>query len=333
MSVTQPFVPTPFATPIINPQTASLFRRTPYISPSEYRNAPTAVSTNDLVPGGSASDNLASLANTIWRASAWLDTICTHTADGTLAASPATQSKWVKPKPDGTLALICNYKPILEVDSIAVGVVPSQLQTLNQNSANNLWIDGKIITLTAWSYPQSATNPPTAPFGYPVNRAGGLFCVWVYVNGWPHTALTANVAQGATSITVAPSTPDGTSVSGIYGAPNNTQLTIHDGTNTEVVVVSSVSGLTLTLAGPTVYAHTVPTAPDSIRVSAIPWDVEQACISLTSCLIKMRGSRAMVMSQMPGGTPAKTAVAEAGGLEDYMTAVDILAPYTTVYMN
>jgi hypothetical protein len=81
------------------------------------------------------------------------------------------------------------------------------------------------------------------------------------------------------------------------------------------------------------YAHTVPAAPDSILVTAIPRDVEQACISLTSALIKMRGSDALVMPDTPGGViSGKASMAESGGLEDYETAMALLAPYSTVYM-
>ena len=326
------YTPTPFTTPVVNPRVTSLYRHVPYVSCSDYRNAPTAVTTNDLVAGGTSPDQLASLANTIYRASSWLDTICFHTSDGTLAASPSTETAYVKAKPGGALSLICQYKPILEVDAISIGVVPSQLQALDQNSANNLWIKGKTINLTAWSYPTRATNPPVAPFGYPVNNAGGLYACWVYVNGFPHMQLAANVTQGATTLTVLPSVPTGSEPYGVYGAPNSTQLTIQDGTSTEVVVVKSVSGLVLTLESGTQYAHTVPQAPDSILVTAIPRDVEQACISLTSSLIKMRGSRAMVMPQVPGAPVPRAAMAEAGGLEDYETAMALLAPYSTVYM-
>jgi hypothetical protein len=84
-------------------------------------------------------------------------------------------------------------------------------------------------------------------------------------------ALAQTVSKGATSLTVTPSVPTNASPYGVYGSPNNTQLEIRDGTNTEVVVIESVNGLTLNLAAPTVYAHTLPAAPDSIRVSAVPW--------------------------------------------------------------
>lgn len=329
MSTGTPFSPTPLTTSVVAPQVASLYRRTPYLSASEYRAAPTAVNTNNLAPGGTGPLNLQVLADTIMRASSWLDEHCFHTADGTLAASPSTEAAWVKAKGDGSLVLICKYRPILEVLGVAWGAVPSQLASMT--TAPDLVIGDKTITV-----PATILNAPAGDFAlFPVatNYAGQVYAVWQYVNGFPHTYLAADCAQGADSITVAPALPGGSVVYGVYPG---TQLTIHDSatsasSGTETVVVSSVAGTILNLASPTVYAHTIPDAPDAIRVSALPWAIEQACISLTSCLIKLRGTQAMSMPTMPGGAPSHQALVESGGLEDYEVACKLLAPFTTVF--
>src|SRR5665213_1722992 len=117
------FVPEPFVQPAVSPDTATLFRRAPYISPSEYKQTPTA------------------------RASDWVDTICFHRADGTLAASPATESGWIRVKGDGSIKLICNYKPILEVDALAIGSGPNSMSNIGQQAAEELTIAGQIIQL------------------------------------------------------------------------------------------------------------------------------------------------------------------------------------------
>jgi hypothetical protein len=58
--------------------------------------------------------------------------------------------------------------------------------------------------------------------------------------------------------------------------------------------------------------------------------VEQACISLTSCLIKVRGTRAATMPTAPGvGMPGKQALIQAGGLEDFDLACKLLKPFRT----
>ena len=325
MTTGTPFQPTPLTTSVVAPQVASLYRRLPYIGATEFQNAPTAVSINSLIPGGTQAQNVQALADEIMRASSWLDQICFHSADGTLAASPSTESAWVKPKRDGSLALICKYKPILEVLAIAWGSVPSQLASMT--TAPDLIIGEKVITV-----PATILNAPAGDFAtFPVatNYAGQVYAVWQYVNGFPHTYLEANAVQGATSISVGPSVPGGSVVYGVYPG---SQLTIHDGVETETIVVGSVSGTTLELqAGTSLqYAHTVPPAPDSIRVSSVPWVVEQACISLTSCLIKVRGMRAQILPQSPGPhAPSQQALVESGGLADYEAALKMLKPFIT----
>jgi hypothetical protein len=318
------FTPTPFATAIVRPDTASLFRRAPYISVSEFSQAPTAIATNTLVPGGTEAQQQQSLANTIMRASDWVDTICFHSQDGTLAASPSTESSWVKAKPDGSLALQCYYRPVLEVDAVAIGWAPNQLQNISQATADTIWIDNSKTIWVPACFPSGTsfpTWPPTA-----VGRGGGVYAIWQYVSGFPHSSLAQPCSQGATAITIAPAVPGG-----VYGVYSGTPLVIHDNANTETVIVESVSGTTLTLSAGTQFAHTPPAYPDQILVSAIPWVVEQACISLASCLIKMRGSRAAQLPQTAGTPPPRQAIMQAGGLEDYQAALSMLKPFTTVY--
>jgi hypothetical protein len=316
------FVPEPFSEPVVNPDTATLFRRTPYISPSEYKQAPTAVAVNNLVPNGSESEQAAAIAAVISRASDWVDTICFHRADGTLAASPSTESAWVTPKDNGSLMLVCNYKPILEVDALALGTGPANMESIGSEAAQNLTIQGSTIQL---AYGSCSLGPSTTFPSMPLVN-GKIYAVWVYVNGFPHTTLAAAVAAGTQGILVNPSNPGGSTVYGVY---EGTQLTIHDGANTEVVVVTGIEGLTLKLSAGLLYGHAVPDAPDSTRVSAVPWVVEQACISLTSALIKMRGTRAMVIPQSAGkGSPPKQENSRAGAQDDYNTAVGMLKPFT-----
>lgn len=322
MATGTPFVPATLATTVVNPQTASLFRRTPYISASEYRFAPTAVDTKKLVSGSTKqdADSIASLVAVINRASSWADMFCFHRADGTLAASPTTESMWVTAKPDSSVRLICNYKPVLELTGLAMGTSPSQLANIDANTAADTWIDGKTIVV-----PGSWSVGPTLTFPRPVGPFGRVLAVWTYISGFPHTSLATNAAVGATSIAV------GTTPYGVYAG---TQLTVNDGASTEVVTVSAApTGTTINLAAPLQYAHTVPLAPDLLRVTALPWAVEQAVIALTSCLIKTQGSRAMVMPATPGGVPTHQALAEAGALEDFEIAADLLEPFVVAVMH
>lgn len=324
-----PFAPTPFNTSVVAPQTASLFRRAPYISTSEYRFSPNAVDTKNLVRNSTNTevDSLASLAQVILRASGWVDQICFHRADGTLAASPTTEKQRIVPKPDGSIEVICNFKPVLEVTGLAFGPSMSQLANLDSTSAGTIEIDGKILRLPQWGW--SNLNQVVTP--RPVDTSGHLLVVWTYINGFGHTYLTANASLGASSITVASSIPGGSTVSGVYAG---TQLAIHDGNATELVTVQSTpTGTTLALASPLQFAHTVPSAPDTLRVSALPWAPEQATISLVNVLVKVQASRAMQMPSIGGGPPTRTVIAQAGAMDDYERAVELLADYTVTYLH
>ena len=324
-----PFSPEPFSTPVIAPQATTLSRRIPYLAPSEYKAAPTAVATAGLVPGGSVSSNAAELYAALLRASDWADLLCFHGPDGTLAASPTVEAGWVTPKARGDMWLQCAMRPILEVIGIAMGSSPGQLTSMDSSQAGNVSIDGNLIMLTN----SSGGIQPFSPTRLvaPAGRSGRTYAAWSYVAGFPHCILAANAAEGAETITVQSAVPGGATPYGVYPG---TQLTIRDtatGSGYEDVVVSAVNGSVLTLATPLQFAHTIPAYPDYIPVSAMPHGVQQAVISLASCLIKTRGTKSMVMPSTPGGVPTKAAMGQAGGLDDFDIAQQLLKSFTTVY--
>ena len=324
-----PFSPTAFATPIVAPNVGTLYRRAPYISPSEYRFAPTAVATTGLNPGSQepSVDSLSNLADVINRASGIIDEHCFHAPDGTLAASPSVESDWIKAKGDGSLNLICNFKPVIAVLGIAIGPTPSTIQSLNPTSPADIFIRNKVIMIPATYYNTVSGN--ALPFPVPTYK-GGVFAVWEYVNGFAHATLTASCAANATTLTIENAVV-GDSLYGIYPG---TVLRIKDGNLTELVQVASVSGNTVTLTGTgTVNAHTLPSAPDFIPVTALPWDIEQACIFVTSALIKSRGSRAQILSAMAGERASSQAMHMAGASHDIEMACKALRSYKTVYMH
>jgi hypothetical protein len=113
-----------------------------------------------------------------------------------------------------------------------------------------------------------------------------IYCQFSHIAGWAHTTLSGGgVSAAASSITVANAT----------GVSPGTALTIYDGAQTEQVFVSSsyVSGTAVALAAPTVFPH-----PSGVTVSAIPEDIRQAVILLTSTLIQTRGAVAILAPQV-----------------------------------
>ena len=325
------FVPTQFATPLVAPSTFQAYDAAPYLAISDYRFAPTAVGTQQLVQNAAnptaASD--ASLAQVILRASDWINTYCYHDGGGSFVASVAVEQDMLTVKPDGSIVLICNYRPIRELTGLALGATPSSVQSLTTTLGLNVFIGEKTITLMGGfqgSAPQSYYGP------WP-SWNGQVCAVYSYVAGWPHTTLAQDAHAGDTVLHV------NSPVQGanrLYGAYANTPLTIQDDSVTESVTLASTpTGLTLSLASPLKYDHLVPQAPDTTIVSALPNDVQQACIAAVNVLIKTQGMRAQVLPGSIGGPSVnqQQALSRAGAMGDWELAESLLKPYVQAYYH
>ena len=323
------FIPTPFETPITAPSAFSGFRAVSYLSPSEYRFAPTAVGTQNLVKGSKDPqvDSLQSLANVIARASSMMDVHCFHRGDGSFAGSVTNEQMVVKMKPDGSLVLITNLRPLRQVIGLGLGPTASQISNIGQNAADNIVLGEKTITIPGGF----CAGYPTPWFGGWPTVNGACIAVYSYVSGWPHSTLAADVDAGGMSLTVNPPVPG---ASEFFAALPGNPLTIKDGQNTETVVIESVSGLTVNTVSGLQYAHQVPEAPDALSVTALPDNIEEACIALTNLLIKTQGMRAMILPAIGNATPAqKQALARAGALADFELAAQLLHPFVTAYAH
>lgn len=281
-------------TPAIAPYVPTYANRVPYLTPAEYKAAPTGVDVSQLVPGGAPSQENAALSRMIGRASSWADSLCFQV----LAATSDTQAGTYRVKADGTVQVVCDYSPIVYVTAITTGLTPSQLAPLTDLS--NVWPQGKVVAF------------PAPPNVWPTP-----FVVVSYVNGYANTTLATSAAFGATSISV-------TSPLGIVpGLP----LRIDDGVNPIYVTVDptyTVGSATVPLTAALPYLY-----GPGVSVSALPEAIKQATISLTSALIKTRGTQAITMVSMNGG-PGELAESQPGGLEDLDVAMDLLAPFVRV---
>lgn len=323
------FVPSPFTTPVVASRATTLGRLVPYISVSEYQAAPTAVKTSTLIPGGNAQQQLAQLAQVILRASSWVDDYCFHGKQGTLAASVTTESDFFHVKPNGTVSLICNVKPVLAVVGVATGPTPSTVADISPTAAPDI----AILSDTVLELPGYWSSAQPQPFlGRWASNNGQLYVVWSYIAGFPHVQLAETATAGATSITVTPTDPAATVPAGIY---EGTQLAIRDAVAGEetVVVAATPTSNVLTLLEPTQLTHTVPAAPDAIWVSSLPWAVEQAAISVTSVLIKTQGVRAFVLPMTSGTASERKSMGLAGALDDFDYARKLLKPYRTSFLR
>lgn len=337
--MTTPFVPTPFATPFVNPNVGGTGAPPiPYISNSEFNFAPTSLAGNQLVPGGTLQQNNQSLADTIRRATSWCDELCFGVdpagKGASLAASLSVEGSLVRIK-GGQIRLICDYRPILEVIGIEVGTGMADLAPLDSGTAGFMTIGRRTIYIPYGygNFPYRSGDTPAPVFQSGTSTANTVYAVWSYVNGYPHTKLAAAVTQGATSCVVSATDGNG-GVWGVYPASTpfpGTALTVVDGAFTEQIFVQAITpntpsaGLTTLTTSAFANPHLLPLAPDFVPVSAVPDSVHQAVISLTSALIKVRGARAQVMPTIPGGVPNGQALAQAGADEDYHIALRILS--------
>jgi hypothetical protein len=327
------FTPVPFSSPVVNPTIGSLLNRVPYTSVSQFEAAATSVDVSQLVPGGSAAANKAALAELIAEASAWADSYCFPFPDGgQLAATLETDTGTTFAKRDGMMWLVCRFKPVLELDSLAIGVSPDSLQPINSSALAGITFKGKVIKIPAFTAMASTVGGVVdyfPPWQSTPRLSGNVWAYWTYVTGYPHAKLAATATQGTESMQV-------TSILGVY---SGTKLMVYDGpssgANNEIVQVSSASTTagvtTLTLASPLLYTHTLPAAPDAILVSGLPPNAVRAVTLLTTALVKQRGSNALALKDL---SAPEQRVAGPGGafgsMEDVAVALELLDEFRTV---
>ncbi|MHB8490613.1 MAG: hypothetical protein ACYDA6_00140 [Solirubrobacteraceae bacterium] len=294
-----------------NPATVLHVDTKPYISLSDYNNAPTAVDTSELIPGATTAANQYELARVIKRASGWADRICKQTL---VATSDIETGDGLYVRSDGTVMMPLSFWPVLEVDTCKVGPIPSALTAVTDTA--NLRMRGRRVLVIPVAGLTSGGTASSISFAGPLQPGHRCYCQVGYVNGWPHTTLAANALANDTSITVTTSLP---------AAAAGRSLIIVDGSKEETVTVAATftGGTVVALAAGLLNAHTVPAAPDSIIVTALPDDPRQAVISLTSQLIKSRGAESMELANIES-EPTKTLASSSGGFEDLAIAEDLL---------
>lgn len=292
--------------PAIAPYVATYATRQPYITVDEFLNAPTGVDPSQIKVGASSTENRAALAQQILRASGAADTICQQV----LGATTDVQSGQYRVTPNGTIKVPVDYTPLVAVTAVKVGLLANSLATLTDLSG--VWPSRKVaeIPVDAANYTVFSDTPAAQA------RRGRVYAVVTYVNGYANTTLAANALAAATSVTVA----DGTGI--VPGLP----LRLYDATADlwEPVTVASTyvfGSTTVPLTSGLVNAHSAGTA-----ISALPPAIKQAVIHLTTFYIKTRGAEAIAMEDF-GGEPSHSVSAEAGGIEEYDWALELLEPH------
>ena len=194
MSIT-PYTPTTFVNPVVNPAIGGAGQSYPYVSVSQYRFAPTGVDTSNLVVGGSAAQSTQALADTLTRASSWADRItmgADAAAKGASLCATLSIESGMMPAVRGELRLVCDYKPIIQVNGVDIGPDMGSLASVGASAAGAIRIGRRTIYV-----PLTGTTVRPGTFGSPSGNttgSGGRYaCAWdgergrgVPVNrGWP----------------------------------------------------------------------------------------------------------------------------------------------------
>ena len=149
---------------------------------------------------------------------------------------------------------------------------------------------------------------------------GQYYCSWQYVNGWPNTSLSASVAAGAASVSAVDPT-------GIYPG---TGLELFDAPNDEMLVVASdyvPGGTLLPLTHGLSYDHLAGTT-----LSNLPTAAKQAAISMVTCLVKIRGSGALIVDDIGEARRVAGAVGD-GAIDDWEMAMRGIKALRQMYVG
>ena len=283
----------------------------PYLTIEEYQNAPTAIDTANLIPTGSLLSQDEALAEVIARASSLLDAECMG-AWGTLCATRNTENARIWASNNGSIVVHPKYWPILEVSAFSVSSSPSA-PAASVTPQGNVWIEPSQFIVQ----PGGVVGTGFGGLGF---GRGQVYCSWQYVNGWPNTSLSASVAAGAASVSAMDPT-------GIYPG---TGLELFDAPNDEMLVVASdyvPGGTLLPLTHGLSYDHLAGTT-----LSNLPTAAKQAAISMVTCLVKIRGSGALIVDDIGEARRVAGAVGD-GAIDDWEMAMRGIRALRQMYVG
>ena len=293
---------------------------TPYVTPEILTQAPTGISWSTIPPGRDVTYEmrLAEQSNICQRASSQVDAYCNQVLRASIDNEQFSGPNFRMTIQNGTgnTRMILQRWPILEVLSVQVAanaVFPRQWTSLSANMWDIEWpplgLYGTNAPASAGEGGQSIVIAPGTT-SWCLGRQGYLVRV-SYINGWPHTGLTAAATAGDSTITVDDCTgwaitSEATGVTGATG-------TIYDSGSQEVIKVTAASAAsgpgTLSLAAPLTFNHNAGTL-----VTTLPQSVMWATILFCTSIALTRGATATTIQTIPGGGGSTAGVKEPSDL-------------------
>lgn len=294
----------------INPATQQF--SIPYLTTTEYRNAPTAIDIDNLVFNSSDPDVQDSeLANVIARASSWIDTHCNQI----LGATTTTEQQRSRVSPDGYIKWHPNYNPVIALTDLWYGYPSTNLYHVTDVSS--AWLENQQILFPYASMGSLFTNQGPLQFGFPSTSGSPVFLKYTYVNGYANDLIqTATATQSTLTVK-----------SGV-GITVGDTLKIYDGMYSENVTVASnyvFGSTTVPLTSPLIYSHQT-----GVSISALPPAIKEAAILATTAMLKVRGDSSLTMGIGTLPNQASTGTLEANIGNDLSLAMDLLKPYRRI---
>lgn len=291
----------------------------PYVTPSLLQQAPTGIDLGwSSIPPGSVRSGVtpaqhdAEMANICSRATSLVDRCCKQPLRATTDTLPL-YGPGVRVGVDRACRkptdLILKRWPVLEV--VSIQVAPNRLPwVFSTVPAAEYQVKYPVAGMYGSSAPAAAgeggqavlLNPGWVKWDY--GRDGYVVQVQ-YVNGWPHTALTAQAAQGSSSLAVDDCT--GWTITAPYtGAPTGATGTVYDAGAQEVIHVTAASAAqgpgTLMLSSPLTYTHQA-----GALVSTLPQSASWAAILFAVDIAMERGATSTTIPEIPGREVAQAA--------------------------
>ena len=289
--------------------TNDTFSERPYLTPAEYRNAPTAIDIDNLVVNGNAQAQDNELARVILRASSYMDEYFNQN----LVATQNVETQRVRMNTEGYISLHPFHNPVISLEAFSYGQSPNMLYALGDCST--VWFEDQQIIIPMNQMLSTWTSQGPLQFGLPAT-GNRIFVKYTYIAGFVNTTLASIGTAGDTTITVV----DGT------GIVAGQMLRIYDTQYTETVYVADTytyGSKTVPLVSPLINSHQA-----GIALGNMPNAIKQACILITTAFLKTRGDTSLTMgiSSRPSGT---TSGAQLYGTEIKL-ALDMVDKYRRV---
>lgn len=293
------------------PNVATYSTRTQYVTAREFTAAPTGVSVDDLVPGGSVAQNTQALEMVLQRASALADNFLRKTIAATVNIVSGSYRVQRAPGIGPVIKVTKMLTPVIAVVDVAMGNTPSSV--VSAGVPADIRFGAGTITVPLLG---SAPGPYSSmgAYGYVDARV-------TYVNGWANTALTAAAAAADMTVTVAST----------LGVMPGQQINVQSGAMSETVTVSNAwvpsntaINTAVPITTPLVNAYMV-----GDTVTAFPQDIKQAIILIAKTLILTPGSEAIVIPTY-GSQPGHTQQLVPSVSDDLAQAWQILGSYRRI---